>query len=267
MENKISASFFLQLGILTKRLILRVIRRPLAELPNIFISAFFLFVYDGALGGVFGGSAAGTPFDFAKGNFVNFILPVSIVSASVSGGASGVYLVEDIESGVFKRYQGMPISKWAIILAPILVGGLRVLIQAGLILTIGVIIGANPAAGTLGYFAVLGIAFLWGMGFAGYSVAAGVRSGSSQGAQAASFLFFPALFLAPTFTPRYALKGWLQTAASYNPTTYVIEAMRAIMIDGWVTDLITKGVLFSGGFALLTLTFAVVSAKKATEKA
>ena len=69
-----------------------------------------MFVYVGALGGVFGGSAAGTPFDFAKGNFVNFILPVSIVSASVSGGASGVYLVEDIESGVFKRYQGMPIS-------------------------------------------------------------------------------------------------------------------------------------------------------------
>ena len=41
-------SFFIQLGILTKRLILRVLRRPLAELPNIFISAFFLFVYDGA---------------------------------------------------------------------------------------------------------------------------------------------------------------------------------------------------------------------------
>ena len=58
----------------------------------------------------FGGNAAGTPFDFANGNFLNFILPVSIVSASVSGGASGIYLVEDIESGVFKRYQGMPIS-------------------------------------------------------------------------------------------------------------------------------------------------------------
>ena len=267
VDINVNSSFFLQLRILTKRLILRVVRRPLAELPNIIISAFFLFVYDGALGGVFGGSAAGTPFDFAKGNFVNFILPVSIVSASVSGGASGVYLVEDIESGVFKRYQGMPISKWAIILAPILVGAIRVLLQAGLILSIGSIIGADPAAGPLGYFAVLGIALLWGMGFAGYSVAAGVRSGSSQGAQAATFLFFPALFLAPTFTPRYALKGWLESAASYNPTTYVIEAMRAIMIDGWITDIIAKGVLFSGGFAVLTLTFAVVSARKATEKA
>ena len=267
MDISKSTPFLLQLGILTKRLLLRVLRRPLAELPNIFISAFFLFVYDGALGGVFGGSAAGTPFDFAKGNFVNFILPVSIMSASISGGASGVYLVEDIESGVFKRYQAMPISKWAIILAPILVGAVRVLLQAGLILTIGKLIGADPATGTVGYFAVLGIAFLWGMGFAGFSVAAGVRSGSSQGAQAASFLFFPALFLAPTFTPRYALKGWLQTASAYNPTTYVIEAMRAIMIDGWVMDVVVKGVLFSGSFALLTLTFAVASARKATEKA
>jgi len=265
MNSKLS--FITQLSVLTKRLVLRVLRRPLAELPNIFISAFFLFVYDGALGGVFGGSAVGTPFDFANGNFVNFILPVSIVSASVSGGASGIYLVEDIESGVFKRYQSMPISKWAIILAPMIVGAMRVLLQASLIMLIGKIIGADPAVGTVGFFLVLSIAFLWGMGFAGYSVAAGVRSGSSQGAQAASFLFFPALFLAPTFVPREALRGWLSTASAFNPTTYVIEAMRAIMVDGWVTDVIAKGFIASGTFALLTLTFAVLSARKATEKA
>ena len=153
--NYSKSSFFTQLGILTKRLLLRLARRPLAELPNIFISAFFLLVYDGALGGVFGGNAAGTPFDFANGNFLNFILPVSIVSASVSGGASGIYLVEDIESGVFKRYQGMPISKWAIILAPIVVGAVRVLLQATLIMTLGSIIGADPATGLYRIFCSL----------------------------------------------------------------------------------------------------------------
>ena len=159
------------------------------------------------------------------------------------------------------------IAKWAIILAPMIVGAMRVLLQASLIMLIGKIIGADPAVGTVGFFLVLSIAFLWGMGFAGYSVAAGVRSGSSQGAQAASFLFFPALFLAPTFVPREALRGWLSTASAYNPTTYVIEAMRAIMVDGWVTDIIVKGFIASGTFALLTLTFAVLSARKATEKA
>ena len=116
------APFFTQLGILTKRLLLRVVRRPLSELPNLIISAFFLFIYDGALGRVFGASAVGTSLDFAQGNFVNFILPVSIVSASLSGSASGFYIIEDIESGVFKRYQGMPISKWSIILAPMVIG-------------------------------------------------------------------------------------------------------------------------------------------------
>ena len=45
--NNSSAPFLLQLGILTKRLLLRLARRPLAELPNIIISAFFLLVYDG----------------------------------------------------------------------------------------------------------------------------------------------------------------------------------------------------------------------------
>ena len=79
------APFFTQLSILTKRLLLRVIRRPLSELPNLFISAFFLFIYDGALGRVFGSSSVGTSLDFAQGNFVNFILPVSIISASLSG--------------------------------------------------------------------------------------------------------------------------------------------------------------------------------------
>ena len=87
------APFFTQLRILTKRLLLRVVRRPISELPNLIISAFFLFIYDGALGRVFGASAVGTSLDFAQGNFVNFILPVSIVSASLSGSASGFYII------------------------------------------------------------------------------------------------------------------------------------------------------------------------------
>ncbi|MBO68929.1 MAG: ABC transporter [Acidiferrobacteraceae bacterium] len=266
IDNSGGATFGLQLWILTKRLLIRVIRRPYTELPTVLISAFFLFVYVGQLDKVFGGSAMPSSIDFSKGNFVNFILPFSIVSASISGASSGINLVEDIESGVFRRYQAMPISRWAVILAPMLVGAVRVFFQSGLILSLGILIGASPATGPIGFLAILGIAFLWGMGFAGYSVAAGIRSGSAQGAQAATFLFFPALFIAPTFVPREALSGWLSSAAAFNPTTYVIEAMRGIMIDGWISESILKGVIASGLFALITLTFAVIAARKVTEK-
>ena len=47
---------------------------------------------------------------------------------------------------------------------------------------------------------------------------------------------------------------------------YIMEGMRAIMIEGWVSDLILKGFLVAGGFAFITLSFAVISAKTATEK-
>ena len=147
------------------------------------------------------------------------------------------------------------------------VGAIRVLLQASLILLIGKIIGADPEVGAIGFLIVLSLAFIWGMGFAGYSVVAGVKSGSSQGAQAATFLFFPAIFLAPTFVPREALRGWLQTAAAYNPTTYVIESMRSVMVEGWVVDVLFRGYLSASIFAVATLSFAVVSARKATEKA
>ena len=265
IDNSMKAKFSVQLWVIIKRLLFRVVRRPYTELPTIIISAFFLFVYVGQLDRVFGGGLS-IPIDFSNGNFVNFILPFSIVSASISGASAGISLVEDIESGVFRRYQAMPISRWAIILAPMVVGAVRVLAQSGLILVLGILIGASAVTGILGYFAVLGIAFMWGMGFAGYSVAAGVRTGSAQGAQAATFLFFPALFIAPTFVPREALSGWLATAAKFNPTTYVIEAMRAIMIDGWIAQPIINGLTAAGLFAAITLSFAVISAKKATEK-
>ena len=109
----------------------------------------------------------------------------------------------------------MPISKWAIILwLQCLVGALRVLVQAGLIMVIGKIIGADPAVGTVGFFVVLSIAFLWGMGFAGYSVAAGVRSGSSQGAQAASFLFFPCTIFSTYVCTKRSIKGMASNSFS-----------------------------------------------------
>ena len=43
--------------------------------------------------------------------------------------------------------------------------------------------------------------------------------------------------------------------------------MRAVMVDGWEPDVLFRGYLSAGLFAALTLTLAVLSARKATEKA
>ena len=43
--------------------------------------------------------------------------------------------------------------------------------------------------------------------------------------------------------------------------------MRAVMVEGWVIDVIAKGYIAAGAFAFVTLSFAVISVGKATEKA
>ena len=134
-------------------------------------------------------------------------------------------------------------------------------------MVLGLLLGADPAAGFLGILVLLGFALIWGMGFAGYSVATGLKTGNAQAAQAASFVFFPLMFLAPVFLPMAQLAGWIQAVAKVNPTTYMLEAMRSVMIQGWVWSSLAKGLLAGGLFAVITLTIAVRVARSKTSRA
>ena len=251
-----------QVVLLTKRLLLKVLREPAVTIPNLAISVFFLFTYNGAFG-----SSGVTQFPGVGGNYLNFILPVTILFSSISGGAAGLTLVADLETGYFRRQLTMPLGRSAIVLAAILLGALQVLLQASLIMVLGLLLGADPAAGFLGILVLLGFALIWGMGFAGYSVATGLKTGNAQAAQAASFVFFPLMFLAPVFLPMAQLAGWIQAVAKVNPTTYMLEAMRSVMIQGWVWSSIAKGLLAGGLFAVITLTIAVRVARSKTSRA
>ncbi len=88
-------------------------------------------------------------------------------------------------------------------------------------------------------------------------MSAALGSGSAAVTQSASFVFFPLTFLAPTFVPLALLSGWLRVAAQLNPITYVLEAMRAIINEGWIWSEIAAGVLacvvLGGAMYLLTL--------------
>jgi ABC-type multidrug transport system permease subunit len=227
-----SPSFIVQVGILLSRLLRQLVVSP-ATYINLLISLFFLAVYTGAFG-------ASVGFEMLIGaDFLTFILPVSIVNASLAGSVAGQLLVTDLETGYLRRLQVMPISRLAIVLAPMLVGAILVLAQAALVVGLGIILGVEVVTGLAGIAVVLGLSLLWGMAFAGYSVATGLIAGNAAAAQAATFIFFPLVFLAPTFMPREQLEGWLQVAAAFNPTTYVLEAMRGVLITGWdVTQLV-----------------------------
>ena len=110
---------------------------------------------------------------------------------------------------------------------------------------------------------MLFFAFLWGMAFAGYAVAVALKTKNGAAAQAATFAFFPLIFLSTTFVPKeYITATWLKWAATVNPTTYVYDAMRSLLIDGWQARplLIGAGVMLA--FATLTGVLALWQARR-----
>jgi ABC-2 type transport system permease protein len=246
--------------LLIRRALLISLRTPAAVIPNIAISVFFLFVFNSGLS-----SVANLPG--FKGSYLAFIIPVSIVSASVGGaGTAGQALVRDIETGYFTKLLLTPASRLSLVWGPMVAAAVLLVGQVALILALGLALGLRAAGGLGGLVMVLLFAFFWGMAFAGYAVAIALKTKNAAAAQAATFAFFPLIFLSSTFVPKqYIGATWLKWAATVNPTTYVYDAMRSLLIDGWKARplLIGAGVMLA--FATLTGVLALRQARRATQ--
>jgi ABC-2 type transport system permease protein len=246
--------------LLVGRALRNALRVPAAIIPSIAISVFFLFVYNAGLSSV--GDLPGF-----QGSYLGFILPVAIVSGAVSGaGLAGQAIIRDLENGFFTKVLLTPVSRLAIIWGPMVASAVLLVVQVALIIALGLVLGLNPATGWLGLLVVIGYAFLWGMAFAGYAAFMALRTKSSAATEAATFAFFPLIFLSTTFVPKeYIQAQWLKVAATINPTTYVFEAMRALLNGGWEAKPLLLGLAVTLGFATLTGGLALWEARRATQ--
>jgi len=238
MPSQPKAGLLTQIALITKRNLLVIFRTPQALLPPLIISIFFLVIYESTLG-----EAAGFLPGLSGNSYLGFILPLSLVSSALSGSSlASQNLVRDIESGYFDKLLLTPASRAALLLGPILAGGFILGLQAVFVIAVGLIMGLVSATGLPGLLVVIGLAILLGMGFAGFTVSAALGSGNAAVTQAASFLFFPLTFLTASFVPLELLSGWLKAAARINPITYVLEAMRSLLNEGWDMAVLWQGV-------------------------
>jgi ABC-2 type transport system permease protein len=46
-------------------------------------------------------------------------------------------------------------------------------------------------------------------------------------------VMFPIVFISTAFVPEALMPGWMQVVNRWNPITYLIEAIRALMVTGY----------------------------------
>ena len=73
-------------------------------------------------------------------------------------------------------------------------------------------------------------------------------------------VFFVFLFISSMAMPRNLIEiEWFQTAATLNPVSYLIEAMRSLIVVGWDAEALALGFGIALLIAVVALTLASVS--------
>ena len=149
-----------------------------------------------------------------------------------SSSFAGMSVVWDRRFGFMNKALSTPVSRGAIVMGKILQSVIRSLIQAAVVLLIGIALGMET-----GNLSVLGLAgdvrrHLPGRdGPLGLFVMLSLRSSNWQTQMAIiNLLNLPLLFASNALFPVKIMPAWLQDVVKVNPVSYAIDGIRQLLI-------------------------------------
>jgi ABC-2 type transport system permease protein len=218
-----------QVGQLARRSMLRTVRQPAQIVPALIFPLFLLAVNSGGLK-----DATNLP-GFPTDSYLTFALAVPFVQGALfSVMNTGTDLARDIETGFLNRLALTPL-RGAALLSGLLAGAFALgLLQAMTYLIVGLTAGADLAAGVGGAFMIVALSVTITTAFGTLGLFAALRTGSGEAVQSLFPVFFVFLFLSAMALPLNLLEtDWFHAIASANPVTYLLEAFRSLLIEGW----------------------------------
>jgi ABC-2 type transport system permease protein len=210
--------FFGDTAVLTGRTMRHVTRSPdtiitTAIMP---IAIMVLFVY------VFGGA-----IETGSVSYVNYMLPGILLITIASGISYTAFrLFNDMQGGIFERFQSMPIARPGVLWAHVLTSLAANVISLVLVVGVALLIGFRTGAGVLAWLAVAGILLLFTLALTWIAVIPGLTAKSVDGASAFSYplIFLP--FISSAFVPTDKMPGPVRAFADNQPVTSIVNAIR-----------------------------------------
>jgi ABC-2 type transport system permease protein len=190
---------------------------------------------------------------FPTDSYLTFALAVPFLQGALFAASSaGTNIAEDIESGFLSRLSLTPLTRGGLLggqLAGVVALGLA---QAVVFLAVGEAAGAGFKAGPLGVLVLLALSVTITLGFGTLGALAALRTGSGEAVQGLFPLLFVLLFLSSNALPRNLIEqDWFRTIATYNPVSYLLEAIRSLLITGWDGEALALGFGCAGALALI----------------
>ncbi len=183
------------------------------------IAMMLLFVY------VFGGA-----INTGAVSYVNYLLP-GILLITIASGISytTLRLFQDMTSGIFERFQSMPIARSGVLWAHVLTSLVANVISLVLVVGVALLMGFRSGAALLVWLAVAGILLLFTLALTWIAVIPGLTAKSVDGASAYAYplIFLP--FVSSAFVPTGSMPGPVRAFAEHQPATSIVNTLRNLL--------------------------------------
>jgi ABC-2 type transport system permease protein len=212
------------------------------------IGFMLLFVY------VFGGA-----IQTGSHSYVNYLLPGILIITVASGISYTAYrLFLDMQSGIFDRFQSMPIARSSVLWAHVLTSLVANLTSLVLVVLVALLMGFRSGAGVLAWLEIAGILILFTLALTWLAVIPGLTAKSVDGASAFSYplIFLP--FISSAFVPTATMPGPVRAFAENQPVTSIVNAIRDLFAQQPVGTDIWIALAWCVGILIVAYIFAMV---------
>ena len=241
-------------AVLTGRSLRHITRSPdtiiTTVLTPIAIMLLFVFVFGGA---ITAGSDA----------YVTYLLPGILVITIASGVSYTAFrLFTDLQSGIFERFQSLPIARPSVLWAHVLTSLNANLISLVVVVGAAVLMGFRSGAGVGAWLAVAGILVLFTLALTWLAVIPGLTAKTADGASAFAYplIFLP--FISSAFVPTDTMAGPVRAFAEHQPVTSIVNAIRDLFTQQPVSTDIWIALAWCVGILIIAYTLAMATYRR-----
>jgi ABC-2 type transport system permease protein len=247
-----SKRFLGDTALLTGRSLRHITRSPDTIITTTIMPIAFmlLFVY------VFGGAISA-----GSDSYVTYLLPgILLITIASSISYTAFRLFTDLQSGIFERFQSLPIARSSVLWAHVLTSLVANLVSVGVVVGVALLMGFRSGAGVLAWLAIAAILVLFTLALTWLAVIAGLSATTVDGAGAFSYplIFLP--FISSAFVPTDTMPGPVRAFAEHQPVTSIVNTIRDLYAqqpvgtDIWIALAWCVGILIVA-YALAMVTY------------
>jgi ABC-2 type transport system permease protein len=145
----------------------------------------------------------------------------------------GINLVWERDRGLLQKLLSTPVPRCSIIIGKAFSAGVRSIFQAVMIFVMALIIQVHLDMRPLNILGVLLIIVLAGMCFSSLSIClASLLKTRERMMGIGQAITMPLFFASSAIYPVDLMPSWLQVISRVNPLTYVVDALRALLVTG-----------------------------------